>query len=80
MLLRPRSSLYQSLGRTYRGVCAGRQRNLSAKPNGLYYEGSPKEEGSQRVVPALYTKESGSGGLGHSLVPCLVNSDIVINI
>lgn len=32
------------------------------------------------MVPALYTKESGSGGLGHSLVACLVNSDIVINI
>ena len=30
--------------------------------------------------PALYTQEPGSGDLGHSLVACLVNNDIVINI
>lgn len=45
---------------------------------------SPEEvlraRGGPGEVPALCTQESGSGGLGHSLVACLVNNDIAINI
>lgn len=48
-----------------------------------YQAGSPQEgEWVPKGAPcsALSTQESGSEGFGHSLVACLVNNDIVINI